>query len=134
MSNIREFFGKSVIFKANEGLLFLKGNLVDVTEKAADIGIVYPVFVTRQLHELVVTPSKAAQQIGETADSRMTALLNVFSWGVCRNPNGPDFEQLFDFYSTVNTRHQQDLRTVKAICSKGSNGKPAYFLMLSYQV
>lgn len=134
MSRFREFFGNSVLFKAGNDLVFYSGHLVDVSEKAAEIGIIYPVFVTRQLHDLVVTPSKAAQLIGETADSRMTALLNVFSWEVVRDPKSQNFEQLFDFYSTVNTRHQQDLRTVKAVCRKGKNGKPAYILMLSYEV
>jgi len=100
------------------------GELVDVSPMAQEMGIRYPVAVTRAVWEGYVTPPKSAE--GQSLEGRLWDILWMFRLAAKRAAGS---EVLFQV-ALVLKRTKAQLVTFKAVCGPGDDGEPVLTIML----
>jgi len=101
------------------------GVLVDVSDTAAEAGIVYPVAVTSRVWEGPITPDDRSRPYGQSEAGRLWDVLMVFR--VVAKIRGGS-ELLFQVIAIMKARQQRKI-TLKAIVDPGDDVEPVITVM-----
>ncbi len=117
--------GFEVISSYSRAQAIADGVLVDVSQHAGELGITWPVAVTRALWDGQVVPSERSRQRGQSEAGRLHDLLWIFRT-VARNASGDTVHFLVLFEHKGRARKVM----VKAVLSLGDSREPVFTLML----
>lgn len=96
-----------------------------VSQKARELGFLFPVAVTRALWDGHVVPSERSRQRGQSEEGRLHDLLWMFNLSARRCP-----KEMLYFVVLFERKGRSRKETVKAVIGPGDAGKPVITLML----
>ena len=128
MSNIEKLFGP-VIYTYTRQQALDDGVLVDVSEKAREAGLKFPVALSRAVWDRYCEVPDGVR--GQDVMGRLWDVVWMLRDGIRRGPGGEILT--FRLYVRNHNRERttrRDLVTLKAICGPGDNGEPVITVML----
>ena len=128
-----DVFGE-LIFAYSRQQALADGVLIDVSAIASEAGFQWPIAVTRQLWDEVITPSpEGREQAGQTEEGRLWdtlwVLRSIFAKKL-RPEKADGYSMLYKVLCVMG--HQNKIRaiTVKCVLGGDDNGNPCLTLML----
>ena len=115
-----------VIYSYTRAQAIEDGVLVDVTERAREAGLRYPVAVTQAVWADIITPDERARAFGQSESGRLWDTLYMLRHAAV----GVESSEIrYEVYYVMKARQQRRL-TLKAVCGPGDGGEPVLTIML----
>ena len=117
---------REVVYAYTRAQAIEDGVLIEVSEMAKEVGIKYPVALTRTLWDAYIIPDKESESSGQSEQGRLWDTLFMFMLKARRTSGA---YLLYDLMFLMKGAVLRKVK-VKAVCGPGDNGEPVITIMM----